>query len=132
VTVSCFQLFALLSLLKFLTYHFSFVLSFRTVSTRNLELLLDVTYQEPGEISLVVSSAGCSTVLVLRQGNVSPSAEPTESGSVSSTSPTFLTRLADLRSDSVSPGPSCISGACGGTPDDPISAGDDPSAGMSR
>ena len=98
----------------------------------NLELLLDVTYQEPGEISLVVSSAGCSTVLVLRQGNVSPSAEPSESGSVSSTSPTFLTRLADLRSDSVSPGPSCISGACGGTPDDPISAGDDPSAGMSR
>ena len=97
----------------------------------NLELLLDVTYQEPGEISLVVSSAGCSTVLVLRQGNVSPPAEPSGSGSVSSTSPTFLTRLADLRSDSVSPGPSCISGARGDSPDDPISAGDDPGAGMS-
>ena len=97
----------------------------------NLELLLDVTYQEPGEISLVVASADCSAVLVLRQGNVSPPAEPSGSGSVSSTSPTFLTRLADLRSDSVSPGPSCTSGARGDSPNDPISAGDDPGAGMS-
>ena len=97
----------------------------------NLELLLDVTYQEPGEISLVVSSADCSVVVVARQGNVSPPADPPGSGSVSSTSPTFLTRLADLRSDSVSPGPSCIGGARGDSPNDPVSAGDDPGAGMS-
>ena len=97
----------------------------------NLELLLDVTYQEPGEISLVVSSADCSVVVVARQGNVSPPADPPGSGSVSSTSPTFLTRLADLRSDSVSPGPSCIGGVRGDSPNDPVSAGDDPGAGMS-
>ena len=97
----------------------------------NLELLLDVTYQEPGEISLVVSSADCSVVVVARQGNMSPPADLPGSGSVSSTSPTFLTRLADLRSESVSPEPSCIGSARGDPPNDPVSAGDDPGAGMS-
>ena len=94
-------------------------------------MLIDATCQEPGEIALVVSSADCSVVVVARQGDASPSADLSGSGSVSSTSPTFLTRLADLRSDSVSPGPSCIGSVRGYSPNDPVSAGDDPGAGMS-
>ena len=94
----------------------------------NLELLLDATRQEPGEIALVVSSADCLAplpvamlsgsfqlsasnvtpprVAVPRQGDISPPADLSGSGSASSTSPTFLTRLADLQSRSTSPEPS--------------------------
>ena len=90
-----------------------------------------MTYQEPGEISLVVSSADCSVVVVARQGNVSPPADLPGSGSVSSTSPTFLTRLADLRSESVLPGSSYIGSARGDSPNDLVPPGDDPGAGMS-
>ena len=119
----------------------------------NLELLLDATRQEPGEIALVASSADCLVplpvamlsgsfqlsasntalprVVVARQGHVSPPADLSGSGSISSTSPTFLTRLADLRSGSISPGPPCIGSAHGDFPNDLVPLGDDPSAGMS-
>ena len=97
----------------------------------NLELLLDATRQEPGEIALVASSTDCSVplpvamlsgsfqlsatnvapprVAIPRQGDISPPADLSGSGSASSTSPTFLTRLADLQSGSTSPEPSCMS-----------------------
>ena len=94
-------------------------------------MLIDATCQEPGEIALVVSSADCSVVVVARQGDASPSVDLSGSDSISSTSPTFLTRLADLRSESISPGPSCIGSARGDSSNDPALAGDDPGAGMS-
>ena len=94
-------------------------------------MLIDATCQEPGEIALVVSSADCSVVVVARQGDASPSADLSGSGSVSSTSPTFLTRLADLRSESISSGPSCIGSARGDSPNDLVPPGNDPGAGMS-
>ena len=95
-------------------------------------MLIDATCQEPGEIALVVSSADCSVVVVARQGNASPSADLSGSGSVSSTSPTFLTRLADLRSESISPEPSHVGGVHEDFPSDLVPPGDDLSAGMSR
>ena len=120
----------------------------------NLELLLDATRQEPGEIALVASSADCLVplpvamlsgsfqlsasnvalprVAVARQGDVSPPADLSGSGSVSSTSPTFLTRLADLKSESISPEPSCMSSVHGVFPSDFVPPDNDPSAGMSR
>ena len=94
-------------------------------------MLIDATCQEPGEIALVVSSADCSVVVVARQGDVSPPADLSGSGSVSSTSPTFLTRLADLQSESISPGLSCVGSVHGDFPSDLVPPGNDPSAGVS-
>ena len=95
-------------------------------------MLIDATCQDPGEIALVVSSADCSVVVVARQGGASPSVDLSGSGSVSSTSPTFLTRLADLQSESISPEPSCMSSVHGVFPSDFVPPDNDPSAGMSR
>ena len=95
-------------------------------------MLIDATCQEPGEIALVVSSADCSVVVVARQGDASPSADLSGSGSVSSTSPTFLTRLADLQSGPISPGPFQGSSVRGDSPSDLVPPGDEQGAGMSR
>ena len=95
-------------------------------------MLIDATCQEPGEIALVVSSADCSVVVVARQGDASPSADLSGSGSVSSTSPTFLTRLADLQSESISPELSQGGSVQGDFPSDLVPPGDELSAGMSR
>ena len=95
-------------------------------------MLIDATCQEPGEIALVVSSADCSVVVVARQGDASPSADLSGSGSVSSTLPTFLSRLADLQSESISPEPSHGGSVHGDFPSDLVPPGDELSAGMSR
>ena len=95
-------------------------------------MLIDATYWDPGEITLVVSSADCSVVVVARQGDASPPVDLSGSGSVSSTSPTFLTRLANLQSEPISPGLLQGSSVRGDSPSDLVPPGDDLSAGMSR